>query len=131
MLPALGQEVLVPATCLPARGILLTYGCEIDTDKKHSTIALIRPLMALPAESQEIIRQNRNFAFFYLPALDGRLPESYVDLRRLSTVHPQWTDTVTRLTSLTEEARRALLLQFFRFFVRVELDPAIFGEPSG
>src|SRR5947209_2859038 len=68
-LPPLGQEVLVPATCLAARGILLTFGCEIDTDKKHRTIALIRPLTALPADNQEIIRQNKNFAFFHLPAL--------------------------------------------------------------
>ena len=39
-----------------------------------------------------------------------------------------WVDSMTRLASLTEEARNAMLLQFFRFLARVELDPRVFDE---
>jgi hypothetical protein len=35
---------------------------------------------------------------------------------------------MTRLASLSEEARHALLLQFFRFLARVELDPRVIDD---
>jgi hypothetical protein len=33
---------------------------------------------------------------------------------------------MTRLASLTDVARQAMMLQFFRFLARVELDPKVF-----
>src|SRR5258708_5880476 len=45
-----GTEVVVPAPCLVERAILITYDCEIDKDKKHRTIALIRPMASLRPE---------------------------------------------------------------------------------
>jgi hypothetical protein len=122
------EGILVPAHCQVARAMLLTYDCEIDKDRKHRTVALVRPLPAsMPAHDLATIRENRRFAFFYLPAEGDLLPESYVDFRRVCTVTPQWVDSAHRLTSLTAVARQAMLLQFFRFLARVELDPAIFG----
>ncbi len=109
--------------------MLLTYACEIDKDRKHRTVALVRPLPAsMPPQDLATIRENRRFAFFYLPAGGDLLPESYVDFRRICTISPQWADSASRLASLTPVARQAMLLQFFRFLTRVELDPGIFGR---
>ncbi len=128
-LPTVPEEgVLVPATCQVTRAMLLTYDCEIDKDKKHRTVALIRPLPTnMPAQDRATIQDNRRFPFFYLPAGGEKLPESYVDFRRICTVSPQWVDAAPRLASLTEITRRALLLQLFRFLTRVELDAGVFG----
>jgi hypothetical protein len=121
------EGILVPAHCHITRAMLLTYDCEIDKDRKHRMVALIRPLPAsMPAQDLATIRENRRFAFFYLPAGGERLPESYVDFRRICTVTPTWVDSAHRVASLTTVARQAILLQFFRFFARVELDPAVF-----
>jgi hypothetical protein len=119
----------VPANCHVTRAMLLTHDCEIDKDKKHRTVALIRPLpVAMPASDRATIQQNQRFPFFYLPAGGNQLPESYVDLRRICTVSPQWADSAIRLASLTTAARQAMLIQLFRFLTRVELEPTVFGD---
>lgn len=124
-----GEGLLVPVTCQVTRAMLLTYDCEIDKDKKHRTIALVRPLPAnMPEPERTTIRQNQRFPFFYLPAGGEQLPESYVDFRRTCTVSPDWVDSASRLASLTPIARQGMLLQFFRFLTRVELDPAVFNK---
>jgi len=131
-LPTTDEDgVMVRATCHVTRAMLLTHDCEIDKDKKHRTVALIRPLPEdLPAQDRATIRQNQRHAFFYLPVGGEGLPESYVDFRRVCTVSPQWVDSANRLASLTAEARRAMLLQIFRFLTRVELNPEVFATPQ-
>ncbi|MCI0461578.1 MAG: hypothetical protein L0Z62_31905 [Gemmataceae bacterium] len=125
------EGVLVPAQCHVTRAMLLTFDCEIDKDKKHRTVMLIRPLPPdMPEKDRTIIRENRRFPFFYLPAEGDTLPEGYVDFRRICTVSAEWVDSANRLASLTQTARQAMLLQFFHFIARVELDPGIFAPPS-
>jgi hypothetical protein len=126
-LPPAGKEVLVPASCVVARALLLTYDCEIDKPKSLRTIALVRPLdPGMPQADCEKIRGNQRLAFFYLPAVEGILPECYVDFRRICTVAPEWVDRGKKLVSLHETARKALLMQFFLFLTRVRLDEAVF-----
>jgi hypothetical protein len=129
-LPTTPEEgLLIPATCQVSRAMLLTYDCEIDKDKKHRTVVLVRRIPSnMPETDRSTIRENRKYAFFYLPAGGDLLPESYVDFRRICTVSPQWVDSAVRLASLTQPARQAMLLQLFRFLTRVELDPKIFGS---
>ena len=79
-------------------------------------------------EIRKIVKEGRDFSFFYLPPGEGQLVESYVDFRRICTVAPHWVDAMPRLASLTEEARQAMMLQFFRFLARVELNPKVFEE---
>jgi hypothetical protein len=124
--PRAGTEVVVPASCLVERAILLTYDCEIDKDKRHRTIALVRPMTGLRPEEQEVIRKNGKYACFYLPALDDAQPEGYVDFRRLTTVSPDWLDKGKRIASLSEQARRKLLLRLFLFFSRLQFEETIF-----
>jgi hypothetical protein len=125
--PAEGAQVA--ATCQISRAMLLTHGCEIDKDKKHRTVALIRLIAAnMPEQDRLAIRENRRYALFYLPAGGESLPESYVDFRRICTISPQWVDSAPRVASLTKPANQAMLLQFFRFLSRAELNPTIFGS---
>lgn len=128
-LPKCGSDVFVPAPTRVGYAILLTHGCEVDKDKNHRIIALVRQIegASLNAEEMNTIRTNGKYACFHLPALDGKLPESYVDFRRISTVGLGWLSSHTRPTSLSEAARRKMLLAMFRFFARLQLDEDIFG----
>ena len=74
--------------------MVLTYDCEIDKDKKHRHLALIRPLGPLPAQDQQTIRERRNVSYCYLPAYPDIFEESYVDFRRMTTVRPDFLETV-------------------------------------
>jgi hypothetical protein len=126
-LPPAGKEVVVAASCVVARAILLTYDCEIDKPKSLRTVALVRPLdPGMPSADREKIVANQRLAFFYLPAWEGKLPECYVDFRRICTIAPEWLDRAKKLVALRETARKALLMQFFLFLTRVRLDQAAF-----
>jgi hypothetical protein len=123
------EGVLVPVPCQVTWGILLTHDCEVDKDRKHRTVAMIRTIPAeMPDNDRAIIKQNQRFPFYYLPPL-ADIPESYVDFRRISTLSPEIVDSATRFASLSQEARQAMLLQFFRYMARVELEPQVFGNP--
>ncbi len=113
---------LAATRCQVALGVVLSHGCEIDKDQKNRLVALVRPLDVVPnQEHQQTIRGNRNFSFFYLPDYPMRMGESYVDFRRLSTVHPTFVNPLMRVASLTERAADALLAQLFLFFTRRDL----------
>jgi len=121
----LETEVILPAHTLVARAVLLSHGCEIDKDKKHRIVALIRPMTSLRREDQEHVRRNGRRACFYLPPGE-QLPEGDIDFRRISTVCLEWLEKRKRVKSLSEIARRKMLLALFLFFARLELDDAIF-----
>jgi hypothetical protein len=116
-----GTDVLVPVSTLIRPAILLSHGCEIDKDKKHRIIALIRSMADLKEAEKNNIRSHGRRACFYLPQCGNDLPEGYVDFRRISTVTLEWLESRKRVKSLTEAARRQLLVAFFLFFSRIEL----------
>ena len=66
---------------------------------------------------QEIIRQNRNFSFFYLPATDS-LPELFVDFRRITSLAPEFIPHPKRVAALGAESIKAFQMQFFLFITR-------------
>src|SRR5258708_7599531 len=76
-------EIVMPVFTLIGHAILLTYDCDLDKDKKHRTIALIRPMGSLNTQEQENVRSGGKYACFHLPALADVIPEGYVDLRRI------------------------------------------------
>lgn len=125
-LPKCGSEVFVPAPTKVGYAVLLTHGCEVDKDKNHRVIALVRQFDGLNQDEQDNIRGNGKYACFHLPALTGKLPESYVDFRRISTVGLGWLSLHSRPTALSEVARQRMLLAMFRFFARLQLDDDVF-----
>lgn len=113
---------LIAVDCHVALGMVLSHDCEIDQDGRgHRLVAMIRPLDTVADEShREQIRQSRNAQFFHLPE-HAAMPESYVDFRRLSTVLKGVVDDLERVSRLTDEAVRALQVQFIRFVTRRNL----------
>jgi hypothetical protein len=116
------------ATCQVANAMVLSHDCDIENDRKHRLVALIRPLAGVPHNGQEIIREYANFSYFYLPELPGVLQESYVDFRRITSLRPQLVDTVPRLAALAEATINRLHLHFFLFLTRRELAPEIIAQ---
>jgi len=60
------------------------------------------------------------------PGAPATTPEEGILVPAHCHITPTWVDSAHRVASLTTVARQAMLLQFFRFFARVELDPGIF-----
>lgn len=115
-----GEQVL--SFCQVAFGMILSHGCEIDKDFKHRTVALIRPLINVQ-EGQEIIRANNNLSYCYLPAYGKIMGESYVDFRRITTLHPDFLQNSERIVSLTDNAVKSIQMQFFRYLTRRDVSP--------
>jgi hypothetical protein len=129
--PPAGQ-LLVPARCDHTRAVLLTFDCEIDKPStKILTLALVRPLdPKMPDADQVKIRENRKFAFFFLPPATEGAPAGYVDFRRLGAVSVDVVKATPRLSRLSETARKAMLFQFFRYLTRIDLYQASLPPPQ-
>ena len=113
----------VGAFCQIALGMVLSHDCEMDKDSKHRQVALIRPLGPLPPRDQQTIRENLNFSYCYLPAYSDIIAESYVDFRRITTLHPDYLQNPDRVLSLTGEALNYVKIQFIRYVTRLDLSP--------
>ncbi len=122
---ARGEPEQVVATCFLAKGIILTHGCEIDKDPKHRIVALLRPLRTVPQEHHDIVRSNQDFSSLYLPEYPGILEESYVDFRRISTVHSDLILPENRLASLTTVGLQALLTKLFLYITRANVEDIV------
>ena len=111
----------IAADLRAGRAILLTHDCEYDKPANRLVlVAEVRPLSEIPPGSQKPIREYRTRNTFYLEAVAERMPESYVDFRRL-TPFPKATLAAQsqahgRLASLNDEARLALQRQIAIFF---------------
>ncbi len=123
-----GEQVL--ASCQVAFGMVLSHDCEIDKDPKYRMVALIRPLSEVRSDGQEIIRANRNFSACYLPAYAEIIGESYVDFRRITTLHPDFLENSERIASLTDEAVKYIQTQLFRFLTRRDVSPEALDQLS-
>jgi hypothetical protein len=103
------------------QAILLTHDCEYDKPSNlWVLVAEIRLISEIPTGNQGHIRQYRTRNTFYLESFTDRLPESYVDFRRLTqlpkSVVASLVGSNNRLASLTDEARLALQRQIAIFF---------------
>lgn len=127
VLPSPGSEIFMPAPARVGYAILLSHSCEVDKDKNHRVIALVRQMDGLKDNEKQTIRGNGKYSCFHLPPLEGKLPESYIDFRRISTVGLDWLSSGTRPASLSEQARRKMLLAMFLFFTRLRIDENVFG----
>jgi hypothetical protein len=112
----------IPVSCQVARALVLTYDCDLDNDPDHCLVALVRSFAGLSEANRELIRGNRNFSYYHLPADEAAgLEEAYADFRRISTLHPEALTLATRRASLSEGAVESLRTQLIRFFTRREI----------
>jgi hypothetical protein len=118
--------LVVAARCDYTRAVLLTFDCEIDKPStKWLTFALVRPLPPnMPEADQLTIRENRKFAFFFLPPNEDEAPIDYVDFRRLGSVNVDLVKGLTRIARLSDDLRKAMLFQYFRYLTRIDFNRA-------
>ncbi|MDO9357894.1 MAG: hypothetical protein Q7T70_02735 [Polaromonas sp.] len=107
------------------QALILSQSCEIDK-KGGKAPVLFAPVLDLQNSvkdeaQREIIRSGSRFAFFYLPALAGILPESYVDLRAISYAPRAVMDAWLRQGSASEDGANLLAAHLVAFFTRVDV----------
>jgi hypothetical protein len=118
----------VPVHARFTRAIVLNYECDLAHNEDHCTVAIVRPIDGIHENDRPIIRENRNYSYFHLPAdPDVGLEEGYADFRQLTSLHPDVIERVgNRRASLTPEAVRALQAAYYRFLTRRALiDPDV------
>lgn len=110
-----------------SHGLLLTHSCDIESEDLR-TLALIRPLSTVTNESDvATIRGNFNYNYYYLPELPDALPESYADLRAVTTINRAMLGNCERVSSLSDTALRGLYAQLFLCMTHQEMESAILG----
>jgi hypothetical protein len=115
---------LVSAFCQITRAILVNYECDLQPGREpdHCLIAMVRPIHVLNPDHRDIVRNNQNFSHFYLPPYPRlNLEEGYVDLHRITCVHPSLLELGKRRTSLTAGGLLDFQAALFRFFTRRDL----------
>lgn len=92
--------------------IVLTHDCEIENsdNKEHRLIGIVRELDRLSDADRDVIVRNEHFGRMYLPSWHAvGLSESYVDLRRITTVRGAATlPEADRIASMTDLGRELL-----------------------
>jgi hypothetical protein len=103
-------------------GIVLTHDCEIENpdSRYHRLVGLLRPLATLDERDQETIVQNRHYGRLYLPAWpEVEFPESYLDLRRITTLRRDGLPDDHRIASLTDFGREVLQFAIIRYLTEM------------
>lgn len=114
------REHAATATAVRRMGLVLTHDCEIDkaAARASALIALVRALTGVPEEHRAGFREYTRHRAFYLPESRYLPGEHYADLRAVTTVRRAALDSLQRRASMTEDGRRMLREQLFRFFTR-------------
>jgi hypothetical protein len=118
-----GGEAVI-STGYKARAILLTHDCEVDNDPDFRVLAMIRPLSAVDAGHQEEVVNFGVWPYFPLSPQDEApvMGPSFVDFRRLTTVHVDALRMADRFASLNTFVREALARRFQAFLFRRVLE---------
>ncbi len=107
--------------------VVLTHDCEIENsdERNHRLVALLRPFDGLSPDDQETIITNRHIGRLYLPAwANAGLPESYLDLRRITTLRDNALPGANRILSMTDYSRRILQASIIRYLTELYRPPA-------
>jgi hypothetical protein len=105
-----------------ARVIVLTYGCEVDKDKKKHRIvvAAVNAISNLSSEEQEIVMGQSAFHSMPLPGIPV-LGDHYADLRLTTFLPKEILETGNRVASMTDEGVLRLQAQLIGFFTRLKV----------
>ena len=105
-----------------AAAIVLTHDCHIDKrNTRFIEICAVMPLNSIEAQHRNEVKKGKMYQFFHLPALDGLLPESFVDFGFVTNVNRELLKLDQRLTTLNDLGRRAFYVQYIRWITRWEL----------
>lgn len=105
-----------------AMAIILTHDCEIENadSKEHRLIGLVRPLDRLNPDDRTVIVEGRHFGRMYLPSWhEVGMPESYLDLRRFTTLRGDALPDKLRIASMTDLGRDILQAAIIRYLTEM------------
>ncbi len=102
--------------------IVLTHDCEIENDdsRHHRLIGLLRALDQLNDRDKDIIVQGSHYGRLYLPPWpDVGLAESYLDLRRITTIRQDALPENHRIASMTDFGRELVQRSIIRYLTEM------------
>lgn len=112
------SKELVQAEGQLAMAVVLTHDCEIENpdSRQHRLVGILRSLDRLSDSDREVILEGRHFGRLYLPSWpDVGLPESYLDLRRITTLRGDALPEAQRIASMTDFGREVLQRAIIRY----------------
>ena len=113
---------LIAAMCKRSKAMLLTHDCEVDKSQvTRWLVCPVVPIVRLGKDTRDRARKNRIYSMLYLPKHRDVLEESFVDFNQVTTLNAGVIGAAKRLTSLSDNGRRALYAQFVRWLTRWEL----------
>lgn len=122
-----GRRERVEAEGKKAYCIVLSHDCEIenDDDEHYRHLAILRPFAALGNEDdRRSLLEHRHFGKLYLPSdPESGFPESYADLRAITTVRQNALPASHRVLGLSDDGRVVLQEAVAAFFTE-KSDPA-------
>ncbi len=102
-------------------GIVLSHDCEIENAPDHVLVAPLLPWENLSPEHQEEAENGlRRDVFPILAQENPHIDKSYVKFSRLTTIHRDVLDDLTRVASAEPELRRYLTVAFFHYLLHPE-----------
>jgi hypothetical protein len=123
---------LVSAEGKKAHAIVLTHDCEIENEdeERYRQVALIRPLADISDEDARLtIISGGHIGRLYLPSEPSvGFPESYVDLRAVTTFRRGALPPELRVVSLTDYGRRWLQSALVAYFTELSPTAETFGR---
>ncbi|MDP9236712.1 MAG: hypothetical protein M3P30_04815 [Chloroflexota bacterium] len=102
--------------------IVLTHDCEIahDDSRSHRLVGLVRPLGTLTPTDAAVIVSGAHLGRLYIPAWTSvGLPESYLDLRRITTLREDALPLGNRIASMSDYGRRVLQVAVIRYITEL------------
>lgn len=120
-----GSKEQVQADGQLGLAVVLTHDCEIENDDSshHRLIGLLRPLDPLSAQEKDTVIEGRHIGRLYVPSWhDVGLPESYLDLRRITTVRQNALPDDHRIASMTDFGRTVLQRAIIQYLTEMYRD---------
>jgi len=100
--------------------MVISHDCEIENDPRHRTLAIVRPETALQVADRIKVFDFKVYSAFPLEAQDEepQMVRSYVDFRRLTTVHAAVLASSNRFASASDDLRKAVAERFWLYLHR-------------
>jgi hypothetical protein len=102
--------------------VVLTHDCEIENDdnKEHRLIGLLRQLDNLSDPDKQVVVAGDHYGRLYLPSWhEVGLTETYLDLRRITTLRHSALVAADRVASMTDLGREVLQRATIRYLTEM------------
>jgi len=99
--------------------IVVSHSCDIDWEPRHLTLAMVRPITDMDKDHRDPILSGEQECTLPLQDQeDPRVELSFIDFRRLTTIHPDVLKDSKRHASASDKLRALLSEQFWDYLFR-------------